>query len=146
MVKKLPLAKIVHAMPGRARLRIAARRGDGVFFASIATGLLAIPGVSRVETRPLTGSVVIEHAEPFARITSAAEQGRLFVLADAVSAPSSAPAMPTDPKLVAAVGLGAFALWQLAEGRLLPPAVTLAWYTAHLSGLLSNGSSAEDGE
>lgn len=146
MVETLPLAKIVHAMPGRARLRIAARRGDGVFFASIATGLLAIPGVSRVETRPLTGSVVIEHAEPIAHITAAAERGRLFVLANAHAAPSSAQAVPIDPKLVAAAGLGAFALWQLAEGRILPPAVTLAWYTAHLSGLLWNGSSAEDGE
>ena len=142
----LPPAEIVHAVPGRARLRIAARRGDAVFFASIATGLSTIPGVSRVDVRPLTGSIVIRHAAPLARIGKAAEQGRLFVLANVASAPPSAPAMGIDPKIVAAAGLGAFALWQLAQGRILPPAITLAWYAAGLAGLLSHGDVAEGNE
>jgi hypothetical protein len=146
MDNALPLAEIVHAMPGRVRLRLAARRGDRVFFASIATGLSAIPGVSRVEVRPLTGSIMLQHVCPLARIGIAAEQGRLFVIADAHTAPPLTPAIPIDPKMVVAVGLGIFALWQLAQGRILPPALTLGWYAAKLTGILSNGDSSDGGE
>ena len=84
MADALPLAEPIHAIPGRTRLRIEERSGDGAFFASIATGLSAIRGVSHVDVRPLTGSIVIHHAAPLARIGVAAEEARLFVIADAL--------------------------------------------------------------
>jgi hypothetical protein len=142
----LPLAEIVHVMPGRARLRIAERRGDSVFFASLATGLSAIAGVSHVEVRPLTGSILVEHAGPLARIGTAAARERLFVLSDVHPAPVPTPAMPIDPRKAVAAGLGIFALWQLLRGRVLPPAITLAWYAAVLAGVVSEGDFLEDGE
>jgi hypothetical protein len=132
-------------MPGRTRLRIAARRGDAPLFAAIATGLSTIPGVSRAEVRPLTGSILIEHGGPFTRIAAAAEKARLFVIANGLSPPRPT-AAAVDPKIVAAAGLGIFALWQLAQGHILPPAITLAWYAAGLGGLLSNGDAGEGGE
>lgn len=146
MVDALPLAQIVHAIPGRARLRIDARRGDAAFFASVATGLSAVHGVSQIEVRPLTASIIIQHAGPLARISRAAEKARLFVLANSHSAPSPTPAIWIDPKMVAAAGLGVLAIWQLTQGRVLPPAITLAWYVAGLTGFRSNGESADGGE
>jgi len=146
MVDTLPQAEIVHAMPGRTRLRIADRRGDRVFFASVASGLSTIPGVRKVDVRPFTGSILIHHAASFARIGTAAETSRLFALANANSVPLPTPALPVDPKLITAAGLGIFALWQLTRGRILPPAITLAWYAARLKGFLLNGDSADGGE
>ena len=146
MVDTLPRAEIVHAMLGRTRLRIADQRGDRVFFASVATGLSTIPGVRKVDVRPFTGSILIHHAASFASIGTAAETSRLFVLTNASSVPPPTPAMPIHPKMVVAAGLGIFALWQLTRGRILPPAITLAWYATRLTGLLLNGDSADDGE
>jgi hypothetical protein len=136
MADALPFAEPIHAISGRTRLRIEERSGDGVFFASIATGLSAIRGVSHVDVRPLTGSIVIHHAAPLARIGLAAEEARLFVIADALSLPVSPPAVAIDPKIVVALGLGLFSIWQLAQGRVLPPAMTIAWYAAALAGML----------
>lgn len=127
-------------------MRIAARRGDGVFFASVATVLSAIAGVQKVDVRPLTGSVVLQHTAPFARIGQAAVQGRLFILPEMGAPPREASAIRVDARMIAAAGLGFFALWQLAEGRILPPAITLAWYAAGLAGLPLSGESADGGE
>jgi len=144
MFDTLPIAEVVHAMPGRTRLRIPARRGDGVFFAAMATGLSTLPGVRHVEVRPLTGSLVIEHGTPLERIGAAAREARLFMIGNAPPPPTEPAAI--DPKILVGVGLGAFAVWQILEGKILPPAVTLAWYAASLTGLLSNDGLAEGQE
>jgi hypothetical protein len=48
--------------------------------------------------------------------------------------------------MIAAAGLGVAALWQLAQGRILPPALTLGWYVATLTQILPTGDSAEGSE
>jgi len=144
MVDTLPIAEVVHAMPGRTRLRIPAQRGDSVFFATMATGLSTLPGVRHVEVRPLTGSLVIQHGTPLERISAAAREARLFMIGNAPPPPTEPVAI--DPRMLVGVGLGAFAVWQILEGKILPPAVTLAWYAASLTGLLSNGGLAEGHE
>ena len=146
MPDPLPIAEIVHAMEGRTRLRIPARRGDGAFFASVATGLSTISGVHHVDVRPFTGSVLLQHGLPLAGIAAAAERARLFKVANDASAPAPQPAVRIDPKWVIGAGLGVIAVWQLTQGRILPPAVTLAWYGARLTGLLPNGDAADAGE
>lgn len=140
MSEALPLATIVHAMAGRVRLRIADRRGETAFFASLASGLLTIPGVYRVEVRPLTGSIVITHGPPLPQIAAAAQQRQLFVVDNVTSHPPRTPTLPIDPKFVTGLGLGALALWQIGGGRVLPPAMTLAWYASSLLGILANGA------
>jgi hypothetical protein len=144
MADALPIAEVVHAMPGRVRLRIAERRGNAVFFASVASGLSTIAGVYKVETRPLTGSVVIQHGPPLERIALAAQEARLFTVGNATSLPPPAAAAEFDPKLLVGLGLGALGLWQLTEGKVLPNAITLGWYAAVLTGLLSNEAAAEE--
>jgi hypothetical protein len=137
MPTALPEAEIVHAMPGRMRLRIPARRGDAVFFASVATGLSTIAGIDKVGTRPLTGSILIHHNAPLARVTEAAEKARLFVVTPRAASPGFPEAISLDPRMVVGLGLGVLALWQLTQGRVLPRAATLAWYAANLTGLVS---------
>lgn len=140
MTESLPVAEIVHDLPGRARLRISSRRGDAAFFTAIAAGLAAHPGVSKVDFAALTGSLVIQHTGPLEEIVAAAEKAGLFHVGEAAVAaaalpPRELPKLPVDPKLAIAAGLGAIALWQLAKGKTLPPALTLVWYAARIAGL-----------
>ena len=131
----LPLAQVAHAMPGRARLRVADRRGDAAYFASVAKGLSAIAGVRNVEVAPMTGSVLIQHSGPLARIGVAAQEARLFAVGEAPQAAREAPAASIDPKVVAALALFAAALWQMSKESVLPPAITLLWYASRLGGV-----------
>jgi hypothetical protein len=151
MVDTLAKAELVHAMPGRARLRIASRRGDTAFLAEAATGLSAIMGVHKVEVRPLTGSILVHHGPSLARIGEAAAKAGLFEIAEPASAavpPASRQwaTLPADPRIAAAIGLGLVTLWQLSKGKLLPPALTLAWYTAHVAGAFPTGGSLDQAE
>ncbi|MGJ0451722.1 MAG: hypothetical protein ACR65T_00600 [Methylocystis sp.] len=142
----LPLAQVAHAMPGRARLRVADRRGDTAYFASVSKGLSAIAGVRNVEVTPLTGSVLIQHSGPLARIGVAAQEARLFVVGEAPHAARETPEVSIDPKVVAALALFAAALWQMSKERVLPPAITLLWYATRLSGVWSLDGDGDNGE
>lgn len=133
----LPLAQVAHAMPGRARLRVADRRGDEAYFASVAKGLLAIAGVRAVEVAPLTGSVLIQHSGPLARIGVAAQEARLFVVGEAPQPARVAQDISIDPRALAALALFAAALWQVSKEHVLPPAITLLWYAGRLGGVWS---------
>jgi len=147
MSETLPQAELVHTIPGRSRIRIPGRRGDSVFFASVATGLSTFQGVQKVEVNPLTGSIVIHHDVPIEGIAKAAEDLRLFALAATSGTQSLAAmqALPLDMRVVAALGFGALALLQIGRGQVLPQAATLAWYAATLTGVLSNGADGADG-
>lgn len=138
MVEAIPVAVIVHAIPNRTRLRISSRRGDAVFFASIATALAAMPGIRQVKVQPVTGSVLIEHSKPLPKLKDVITEARLFQIAGSVplSQPASHPAV-LDPKMFVGFGMAAFAIWQFSKGSILPPAVTLGWYAASLTGMLS---------
>ena len=131
----LPQAELVHAIPGRCRLRIPSRRGDAVFFASLASGLSTLHGVLDAQVTPLTGSIVIHHDRPLDGIARAAHSAQLFALdstrANQGSASTDTP--PLDPNILAALGFGALALLQVWRGQVLPQAVTLAWYAAAMA-------------
>jgi hypothetical protein len=151
MTEPLPVAEFVHGIESRSRLRISSRRGDAAFFTAIAAGLSAHPGVSAVEVSPMTGSVLIGHFVPFEEIVAASEKAGLFRVgeAEARAVPLSPPEWPklsVEPKLAIAVGLGAIALWQLAQGKVLPPALTLVWYASRLAGLGASAGPLDDAE
>jgi hypothetical protein len=156
----LPQAAVSHAMEGRTRLRLAGRSEDAGFFAAMAAGLSAIPGVRKVEVAPLTGGILIRHDVPLSRIAEAAEKGGLFALID----PAIKKEPPTDfalridpkfreralrlgPRMVAAAALGLIAAWQMYKEKFFPSGITAAWYAASLAGLLStvDGADIEDG-
>ncbi len=134
MSKDLPAAVVAHAMPGRTRIRLPDHRGDAAFFASVASGASSLPGVFDVETRPLTGSVLIAHFSSLDELSDAARKAGLF---DLHAVPVSATAQSTvkfDPKHVIAVALAALAVWQISREKVVPPALTLLWYAGHLVG------------
>lgn len=51
--------KIVHAIPGRIRLKVAGLKANPSLGRTIQTRLQAVPGIKTVETNPLIGSVLI---------------------------------------------------------------------------------------
>jgi hypothetical protein len=141
MLEQTPLAEVVHSLPGRTRLRIAAYREDAAVLDAVAAGLSAIPGIQRITVRPLTGSVLLWHDPPMSRIAKAAEDAGLFRLACPGDYSRQPHGVVLDPKMVVVFGFGLAALWQIFQGRILPPAITLAWYASMLA---TNGT--VDGE
>ena len=137
MVDVLPRAAVIHAIDGRTRVRIADRRGDAAFFASVATVLSRMAGVKRAEVTPLTCGVLILHDGPLSRIGEAAEKARLFSLVGngTPQHSSESSTLRIDLRTVAVAGLGLIAAWQLYKEKVLPPAVTAVWYAARLAGL-----------
>lgn len=141
MPETLPEAELVHSIPGRTRVRFVGRQRDGVFLAAIATALSAVQGVVRVEARPATGSLVIWHSASIEHVASAAETQNLFTIAPAKPA-QAAPAAELSRKSMVTAAMCVLAIWQLARGRILPPALTLAMYAIDVAGLLvEDGSS-----
>lgn len=51
--------RIVHAIPGRVRLKVAGLKANPSLGGIIVTRLEAIPGIQTVETNPLTGSLLV---------------------------------------------------------------------------------------
>jgi hypothetical protein len=75
-------AYIVHAVPGRARIKIPGKRGDGPFFAALEASLQACPAVRAVQVNDRAASVLITHLpqSPLKAIADYARQHRLFGL------------------------------------------------------------------
>jgi len=61
-------------------------------------------------------------------------------------APLEWPTFSVEPKLALAAGLGLAALWQLGQGKALPPALTLLWYALRLTGLGSGAHTLAETE
>jgi hypothetical protein len=52
---------VVHAIPGRLRLKVAKIKGDPALARKAQNALIRVPGVKQVEAQPLTGSVLIHY-------------------------------------------------------------------------------------
>src|SRR5919197_459487 len=50
---------VLHAIPGRLRVRIARLRGDAALAASVIDELSGVAGVEQIEANPVTGSLLI---------------------------------------------------------------------------------------
>lgn len=73
-------ARLAHAVPGRARLRLDTRRGDRGFFDALCERLSACPALERVEPRVSTGSLILSHRGELAPILAWARSRGLFDL------------------------------------------------------------------
>jgi hypothetical protein len=58
----LPEARLCHASPGRLRIRIPQKRGDGAFFQRAQKKLAARFGYAAVAANPVTGSLLLADA------------------------------------------------------------------------------------
>ena len=69
-----PLARVVHSVPGRARLRVPGAKGDARTLEALQTALEDAPSVSDVRVNPLTGSLLVVHDGPIGDILRQVEQ------------------------------------------------------------------------
>jgi hypothetical protein len=159
----LPHAEITHNSRGRLRLRIRAQRGHADYFAGIEQKLAQCPGVERVVTNPVTGSVLLEPAIDLAALLAFAQAQQLFQLAQASAF------MPPLTQQVAErfgvlncelrrlsgggvdlgslgfIGLVTLAAVQLQRGHVLGPASTLLWSAIGLLRLPPAGDGKSSG-
>jgi hypothetical protein len=148
----LPEAHLVHVSPGRVRIKIPLKRGDGEFFSSLREQLAKLPMVQNVEVNPLTGSVLVHHnfngAEvDYKAISDYTELSGLFTLAKPNADPipvrnqivalfesandkvKGATAGELDLPTTASLGLLGMGLYQLGKGNVGAPAWHVAfWY------------------
>lgn len=144
-------AQLSHRMQGRLRLRFPGRRKDQSYIEGVTGWALARPGVISAMGNALTASVLLRHEADFslpAFAAAAAEAGWFDLPLSSPVSPLPTP-LPTDPLSLARLidratrshyqpwafgvllGLGTV---QAAQGRWLPPALTLLWYARELMG------------
>jgi hypothetical protein len=82
-----PLARVVHSIPGRARLRTAGIKGDRSALSELQSALEDAPGVKNVQVNPTTGSFVVEHEGNIEEVLQAAEARGALLIEQEVSEP-----------------------------------------------------------
>jgi len=136
---------IAHQLPGRTRFRVAKARGHAFFFQQLRDELSTCPLIHRVEVSAVTGSVLVWHDGSAADVLKFANDRRLLDVS-AEEAPDVPPVEAIansvsrlDERVRAAsagrwsvgavgfYGLVSATVYQLARGRVLPPAGTLAF-------------------
>ncbi len=143
-----PRARVVHALPGRLRLRLPERRNEPDYFATLEERLGACPGVTALRTNHRTGSVLIHHDPEHHRdaiLRWGAKHG-LFTTAGHPAPPPTLRTMAqgglvrldrrlldhsagtTDSRSLLMVVLLALTLVQAARGQVLGSASTMLWY------------------
>lgn len=143
-------ARLVHRLPGRARLRIEGRRGDVAWFDRLTLELALVEGVRAVEANPRTGGLLVLHDGPLEPILQHLQTAGL-VAAD----PLARGERPFRDRLVERLGrldramvrasegeldgrgalllaLLGLALLQAVRGQLAGPALSLLWYASGL--------------
>jgi len=70
-----PLARIVHSIPGRSRLRATDIKGDAGALEALRVAIEAAPAVHNVSVSVRTGSLVVEHDGSIDDITAELERG-----------------------------------------------------------------------
>jgi hypothetical protein len=153
----LPVARISHFTARRLRIKVPEKRRNTDFFAVVAERLATWESVERVETNPLTASILIHFSDPERLFLEAAAKNDLFDIDfDAAFGDSAAPAVTEavvrsfetadhalrrwtqnqiDMRGVLFLLLLAGGLFQLLRRRLDAPAPTLLWYAGDLIGL-----------
>lgn len=156
----LPAARVSHFTARRLRIKIPEKRRDAEFFDVVADRLRGWDSIDRVETNPLTASILIYFSDPQQLLLEATTKNDLFEIDF-----DAALAQPSDFR-VARIAVGSFdsadhglrrwtrnqldirsalfllllggGLYQLLRGRLFTPAPTLLWYAGDLLGLWSD--------
>jgi hypothetical protein len=153
----LPAARISHYTARRLRVRVPEKRRDTAFFAAVAERLATWESVERVETNPITASVLIHFSNPQRLFLEAIVKNDLFDIDfDAAFAELSEPVVSRaaarsfetadqalrrwtqnqiDIRGVLFVVLLAGGVFQLLRRRIDTPAPSLLWYAGDLIGL-----------
>lgn len=149
-----PVLRLVHSLPGRARLRLDASHDRASILDAIERELGSTPGVREVRTNPLTGSILVvydsDKAQPLQShelYREASEPAPPAALGPAPSSRAAANLMRSfwradvrlsewsgsriDLKLAIPCAFLAAGVWELVAGAELAAASfhTLAWYS-----------------
>lgn len=141
-----PVGYLVHAGPGRLRIKLPECRDDRTYFAGAVEVFQKLPGVTSVQVSPLTGGLLLHHTGSAAALVQAATDSGLFRidslepnrppigrevmtrLGSLNEALSAVFGRPVDIWSVAFIAFSGLALLQLARGRVMAPAITMVWY------------------
>jgi hypothetical protein len=156
----LPAARITHFTTRRLRIKVPERRRDTAFFNHAADRLATWDSVERVETNPLTASILLHFSDPQRLFLEAIAENDLFDIDfEEALAQQSEPVVArtavqsleaanlalrrwtqnqVDMRTVLFLMLLAGGTYQLLRGRLATPAPTLLWYAGDLLGLWSD--------
>lgn len=142
------LARVLHSIPGRARLRVEDLKGEGEALSRLRAALLETPGVHEVTVNPRTGSVLLEHTGSLEEVLREAEHGGALRLATDAPEPYFAQLhralLESDGELRRAsrgkldletltfFGFLAGGLYQVTHGHALPAGVTLLRYAVEM--------------
>jgi hypothetical protein len=149
MPERAPRAEVAHAIEGRTRLRFREHAGDAVALTAIATRLGELEGVDTVSIRALNGTVVMTHDGHFDEYAARAMSAGMLEIVEVAHAAGGigpVPAALKSPPAFAALAFGALGLFQVAEKRVLPPAITLFWYATELMRRARQQPTEESGE
>jgi hypothetical protein len=142
-------AYLVHALPGRARIRIPAKRGNQSYFRDLESALGRCADVTSVQVNPTAASALIVYppAADLQTIANCARERQLFDLKPAVDSPpaqsigeTAASQLDFLDRLLATSSRGnmdlrsavfllliALAMRQIWRGHVMQPAVALLW-------------------
>jgi hypothetical protein len=152
----LPEAFVTHASQGRVRVKIPEKKKDRDYFSQLKNYLVPLPGVVKVETNSLTGSVLVLHSLDFNTLddlrtmSQYSEMMGLFKLAEPGAASVSlaqglAGAVAgvnqgvkgvtggfVDLPTLGIAGLLGVGIWQISRGEVAVPALTALWYASSI--------------
>ncbi len=141
-------AYVVHVAPGRARIRIPAKRGDGLFFTQLESWFKTCPGISQIQINPRAASVLVHFASVtpgLNEIARLARQHRIFrldenppplktvaeIVADRMGRANQVISTGTrghlDSQSVFFLLFLALGIKQLWRGNIMQPAIPLLW-------------------
>lgn len=159
--RELPSAVVAHACAGRLRLSFPDRKEQRPFFEEICEAVLQLPGVTKVEGRPATGSLIITHEGAHVQLIEAARERGVFGAQEPASSSAAHAKETTDwqslvetllkdmstpsgaARSAAIVALIGMAVLQASRGQIMPPSTTALWYA--LSLLLGAGAPSGEG-
>lgn len=85
----VPDAYLSHQLSGRMRIKIPQKKGDSTYFLSLNAKMSKLSGIERLESNPITGSVLFLHNIDSDSIFEYARQNNLFdIKKDSSSNPS----------------------------------------------------------
>ncbi len=143
-----PLARVVHSIPGRARLRATGIKGDRAALGGLQAALEDVPAVKNVHVSLTTGSLVVEHEGSIDDVLRPLEASGAIELGQLVAEPwltqlnralaesdrriQRASKGKLNLETVSFVGFLAGGAYQVLNGHALPAGVTLLRYAVEL--------------
>jgi hypothetical protein len=127
------VALLVHALPGRTRLRVPEQRHQSAWFADAAARLAQHPRVQRVTVNAQTGSILLLHEGSVRELTD--DLANWLMITPRQPRPASRPALPSSFRIspatafqALAMGSMALGVWQARRGRLLASTLEHVWH------------------